>query len=258
MPTKLSAVLITRNEERKLGDCLRSVSFADEIIIVDSGSSDATPQIAARHGAQFSFRMFDQFSAQKNAAIDRASGEWVLSIDADERVTPELAEEIAQILKQPLHQGYWIRRDNFIFGSRMRHGAQAQDLQLRLFRKGKGSYEGSIHERVKLEGSAGLLQNPLEHHSTQNLEDYFRRFTLYTDLEAQKIVGKGIHPTAVHIVLKPIAEFFYFYFFRLGFLDGLAGLQYQILSSFYTSVKYMKALEFLKKAPQPVQEKVAV
>jgi glycosyltransferase involved in cell wall biosynthesis len=263
MPTdparpRLSAVLITRNEEKKLEECLRSVSFADEIIIVDSGSSDSTPQIAARFGAHFSFKNFENFAAQKNAAIQKASGEWVLSIDADERLSSELAAEIQQVLKTSEHNGYWVRRENFIFGRHMRYGAQRDDLQLRLFRRDKAEFQGTVHERVELQGTCGQLTHSMQHHSTENLADYFRRFPLYTELEAQKIYSKGIKPSAVHILLKPIAEFIYFYFLRLGFLDGLAGLQYQILSSFYTSVKYMKALEFSKKAPQPTREKIAV
>ena len=258
-PAKISAVLITRNEEAKLPDCLRSLSFVDEIVIVDSGSTDTTPQIAAQYGARFIFHPFQNFAAQKNEAFRHATEEWILSLDADERISPELAEEIQAAVQNPQGcNGFWIPRQNYFFGTSMRHGAQAGDLQLRLICRGRGQFEGAVHERIKLQGKSAALKAPMLHYSTENLEDYLRRLSLYTDLEAEKIHSKGIPPTAVHIVLRPLAEFIYFYIFRLGFLDGLAGLQYQVLSSFYTSLKFMKALELFKKTPQPLREKIAI
>jgi hypothetical protein len=129
---------------------------------------------------------------------------------------------------------------------------------MRLIRRGKGWFEGVVHERIQLQGLSGYLSTPMLHYSTATLEDYFRRFELYTTLDAERIYQKGMQPTVVHIVLKPLLEFFYFYVLRLGFLDGWVGLQYQILSSFYTSVKYMKARERFEKAAQSVPEKIAV
>lgn len=258
MPTKLSAAIITRNEARNIADCLQSLAFVDEIVILDSGSTDATAEIAERFPVRFLSRPFDNFSAQKNAAMAQTTGEWILLIDADERVTAELAAEINRTLENPACDGYWLRRNNFIFGHQMRYGASSKDFQLRLVRRNKGLFEGLVHERIQLHGKSGFLTAPLEHYSTRNLEDYFRRFAPYTALEAEKIHHQGIRPNAVHILLKPVWDFIYFYFFRLGFLDGLAGLQYQILSSFYISVKYMKALELFKKDSHLMREKVAV
>jgi glycosyltransferase involved in cell wall biosynthesis len=263
MPTnpggmRLSAALITRDEERNLTDCLQSLAFCDEIVIVDSGSTDKTAEIAGHFGAKFSSRPFDNFASQKNEAIRQTSGDWILLLDADERVTPELAKEIQCIIEsQPDCDGYWMKRHNYIFGRLMRHGANANDLQLRLVRRGKGLFEGIIHERVVLHGKGGLLRSPLLHYSTRNREDYDKRLAFYTDLEAEKIYRKGIRPNAVDIFLRPVAQFLRFYIFGLGFLDGFAGLQYQCLSSYYIYVKYTKAQERFNNS-QPRQEKITV
>jgi glycosyltransferase involved in cell wall biosynthesis len=253
MPTKtadpdtvhLSVAMITLNEEQKLEKCLRSASFADEIIIVDSGSTDATSRIAGTFQTRFYTRSFDNFSAQKNDAIRRAQGEWLLLLDADEQVTPELQAEILEILQNPLAcDGYYLKRHNYFFGGPLRYGANRNDWQLRLIRRGKGTFEGLIHERIVLQGKAGYLQAPLLHYTSQNFDDYFRRMVQYTSLEAEKVIQQGLRPTWFHIALKPLLQFIYFYFFRLGFLDGMKGLEYQILSSFYTAIKYIKARDY--------------
>ncbi len=245
---KLSVALITWNEETRIADCLKSVEFADEIVVVDSFSTDRTKELAEQSGARCYLRPFDNFSAQKNFAIEQTTGDWILLIDADERVSPALQSEIAQTIHQAeALEGYYLRRENYIFSGRMRYSASLQDRQLRLIKKNKGRFEGLIHERVRVDGAVGTLTHPLLHYSSQTLEDYFKRFNLYTSLEARQIFKRGIKPNAWHFFLKPAFQFFYFYIFRLGFLDGLRGLQYQLLSSFYTFVKYAKADELFRK-----------
>ena len=242
---RLSAVVITLNEEKKLPECLASVAFADEIVVVDSLSTDATREVALRHGARFFTRPFDNFSNQKNFAMDHAQGDWILFLDADERVSLELQREISNLIAgQNVCDGYFLRRQNFIFGRKARFGNNAGDQQLRLVRKGSGRFCGLVHERVRLEGKVGALKAPLLHHTFQNMDDYFRRFYLYTRLEAEEIYRRGYRPTPYHLFLKPFVQFLYFYFLRLGFLDGLPGLRYQIHSCFYTYAKYAKALEW--------------
>jgi glycosyltransferase involved in cell wall biosynthesis len=244
MPPRLSAVLITRNEESRIEACLRALGFADEKIVVDAMSSDATVRLAERCGARVFRREFDQFAAQKNFAVAQASGDWVLSVDADETVTPELALEIrAAVGSASGDAGYYLRRTNFIFGRRMRFGACAGDKQLRLFRRGAGEFFGEVHERVRLTGRAGALKSELLHHSTATIGDYLRRLESYTLLEARMLHRQGRRPTAAHLFLKPAAEFLYYYFGRLGLLDGCPGFQYQILSSVYTYLKYARTAE---------------
>ena len=245
--TQLSAAIITYNEEKKLEECLRSISFVDEIVIVDSGSTDGTRAIAERFKARFSTRPFDNFAAQKNEAIRQTRGEWILLIDADERITPELAREIQSILAAAdAKNSYELRRLNFFLGRPLRYGAALNDWQLRLIRRGEGLFEGLVHERVRVQSGCGRLKSWMHHHSTQTMEEYFKRFSLYTRLEGE-VLGRRGKPRGIEMAVRPLIQFIYFYFFRLGFLDGFTGFQYQILSSFYTFVKYLKAFEHFEK-----------
>ena len=239
----LSVAIITLNEERKLSECLASVPFADEIVIVDSGSSDGTEVIARSFNADFSVRSFDNFSNQKNAALDRTGGEWVLFLDADERLTPELQEEIKSIITNPSpHFTYYLKRRNFLFGGRMRFGASLNDWQLRLVRRGHGQFHGLVHERVQSPNPPGRLRGELIHTTYQTTGEYFLKFNLFTSLDAENMWKQGKKPTLAHFLFKPTADFFYFYFFRLGILDGFRGFLYQCLAVKYLYVKYIKTL----------------
>lgn len=249
MKPALSVVLITLNEASKIEECLRSVAFAQERIVVDAGSSDGTKTMAEKCGAKVYERAFDDFSSQKNFGIEKATGDWLLLIDADERVTAALQEEIkTAISASDSLDGYFLRRSNVIFGRRMRFGAGWNDRQLRLLRRGKGKFSGAVHERVEVTGRVGLLRGELVHYTTQTIEDYLKRLNLYTELEARICYQKNRRPTHFHLFVKPIAEFLYYYVGRFGFLDGYEGLQFQILSAFYTYVKYARALELFSTA----------
>ena len=238
----LSVVIITKNEEKKLGECLASVPFAGEIIVVDDFSTDATEEVAAHYGARFVHHVFENFAAQKNYALSLAQGDWCLQLDADERVTPELAASILETLARPdACDGYFLMRENFIFGGPMRHGANGRDWQLRLVRRGRGRFEGVVHERIVLASEPGRLQGVLRHYSYQTLHDYFLKFPLFTDLDAQKVFREGKKPGLAHLLIKPPLDFAYFYFFKLGFLDGLRGLLYQLLAAYYIFTKHRKA-----------------
>lgn len=244
---RLSAVLITLNEEKKLPDCLESLSFVDEITIVDSGSTDRTKEAALKYGARFSSRVFDNFSAQKNHALKQATGDWLLLIDADERISPALKQEILRTIEDPqAREGYFLRRVNYVFGAHLRFGASLGDRQLRLIRRGKGEFSRLVHERIELKGQTGILNEPLIHYTSQNMEEYLKRFHLYTTLEAKEIFRSGRKPTWYHWAIKPLVQFVYFYFFRLGFLDGVQGFQYQLHASFYTYAKYTVACDLFR------------
>jgi glycosyltransferase involved in cell wall biosynthesis len=244
---KLSVVVITLNEEKKLGGCLDSAAFADEIIVLDSGSTDRTRDIAAAHGARVAVRPFDDFSSQKNAAIDMAAGEWVLLLDADERLTPALADAVRAVAADPSAlDGYYVTRLNHLFGGPMRFGANSGDKQLRLVRKGKGRFEGIVHERVRVDGRTGELSGILEHRSYQTFPEYFAKFPLFCGLDAEKMWREGKRPTFFQSYLKPPLTFIYFYFFKLGLLDGLRGLVYQALSTYYLYSKYARVKQFFR------------
>lgn len=248
----LSVVLITYNEEEKLADCLRSVSFTDEIIIVDSGSTDRTREVAAEFNARFSVRNFDNFASQKNAAIEKASGRWVLLLDADERLSPELQSEIRSVLGDPnASDAYSMKRRNYLFGGRMRFGANLNDWQLRLLRRGQGHFSGLVHERVKSSTPPRRLKGELIHYSSQTLDEYFVKFPLFSSLDAKVMWAKGEKPALFHFLIKPPLSFLYFYVLRLGFLDGFRGLLYQTLATYYLYVKYRKVLGLYREKGKP-------
>lgn len=251
----LTAVLITYNEERKLEDCLRSVPFADEIVIVDSGSTDKTKDIAAAFKARFTVRAFDNFAGQKNAALENAAGEWVLLLDADERLTPELQAEVKAVIADPASlDAYYLKRQNYLFGGRMRFGASMNDWQLRLLRRGKGVFEGLVHERIKPAGGSGRLKGELLHYSYQTLEEYFVKFPLFSGLDAETMWKEGRKPNLLDFLVRPPGNFVYFYFYRLGFLDGFRGLQYQVLAIYYLYTKYLKVLRLYRERGNPPEQ----
>lgn len=248
----LTAALITYNEEQKLADCLRSVPFADEIVIVDSGSTDKTKDIAVAFNARFILRPFDNFARQKNAALQNASGEWVLLLDADERLTPELQADVKAVIKDPRSlDAYYLRRQHYLFGGRMRFGASMNDWQLRLLRRGKGCFEGLVHERIKTDGATGRLKGELLHYSYQTLGEYFTKFPLFSGLDAEAMWREGKKPNLLHFLVRPPLSFVYFYFYRLGFLDGFRGLQYETLATYYLYTKFVKVLMLYRERGNP-------
>lgn len=238
---RLTLAVITLNEEKMLPDCLRSAAFADEIVVVDSGSADRTREIASARGAKVSVRPFDDFAGQKNAAIDLAAGEWILLLDADERVTPELEASIRKAVSDPASpDGFLVTRENHLFGGRLRFGANGRDEQLRLVRKGKGRFEGLVHERVSVAGTPGRLKGLLVHYSSESVAEYRKKLPLFSSLDAEQAWRRGERPTFFRSYLKPPLAFVYYYFGRLGLLDGRRGLTYQVLAAHYLFSKYAR------------------
>jgi glycosyltransferase involved in cell wall biosynthesis len=242
----ISAVFITLNEEKRIAKALGAGSWDDEIVVIDSGSTDHTVDEARRHGAKVFQRKFDDFASQKNFALEKAAQEWVLFLDADEIVTGELHKEAAEAVNTEAFNGYMIPRTNVIFGRAMRYGGHQGDSHLRLFRKGAAHFEGAIHEKVLVKGHVGRLESPIMHYSTETVNEYLAKLELYTDLEAHLLLKSGRKVPVRDMALKPLLKFIKQYFLQGGFLDGVEGFMFYRLSMFYLFVKYAKYFELKK------------
>jgi glycosyltransferase involved in cell wall biosynthesis len=280
----LSVVIITFNEEANLGRTLASVKplVADgkgEIIVVDSGSTDRTLEIAKSFGAKVFAEEWKGFAAQKNSGIDKATGAWILSLDADEEIDPPLQRAVHELLealgglsalgKQAVDHslstvattsdggiphaefdGVWIPRKNEFLGRWIRHGGFWPDPKLRLFRRGRGKFESrAVHEDVQVNGTTRQIQSgALLHHSYPTLSDYIEHMNRYSSLGAEMVVAEGkVRFSVINIALRPLATFVYNYFLRLGFLDGREGLLLHLYHAVYVSWKYAKAWELSDK-----------
>jgi glycosyltransferase involved in cell wall biosynthesis len=246
---KLSVAIITHNEEANLGRTLGAVRFADEVVLVDSGSTDGTVEVARVMGAKVFVEDWKGFAAQKNSAIEKCSGEWVLTIDADEEVSAELRDSILAELKSPQFAVYRMPRRNLIFGRWIRFGGYWPDAKLRLFRRGSAQFEDrAVHEDVKFSGPIGKLRGWLIHRAYPTLTEYISHMNHYSSLGAEMAEEKGrvshkLPAFLWNVFLNPLATFVYNYIFRLGFLDGREGLLLHAYHSVYVSWKYAKAWE---------------
>jgi glycosyltransferase involved in cell wall biosynthesis len=258
MPAKptLSIAMIARNEEKNLPRTLESVRWADEIVIVDSGSVDRTPEIAREFGAHHSFnRDFKGFSAQKTLAIEKCASDWIFLLDADEVVSPELAAEIQQTITNPQFEAYWVPRQNLFMGRWIRQGGFYPDHKLRLWRRGAARMEQvEPHATPQFDGPKGTLQHDLIHYAYPSLELYLNHMNDYSSKSAAALMERGKAGSTAGFVwlalLNPVATFVKNYFFRLGFFDGIPGLIYHINHSVYIHWKYVKAWEGRKKIPK--------
>ena len=248
---RLSVVIITRNEEHNLGRTLASVAWADERIIVDSGSTDRTLEIAREHDAKVFQESWKGYAQQKNSAIAKASSDWVLSIDADEEVSSELRENIEQVAETPGRNavGYFIARRNFFLGRWIRHGGFYPDRKLRLFQRGKGQFvERAVHETMRVDGPTGVLEGDLIHNAYPTLTGYIETMNRYSSLGAEVAAKSGRVSRSwlsflANVYYRPALNFSWNYFFRLGFLDGREGYLLHLYHNVYVSWKYAKAWE---------------
>jgi glycosyltransferase involved in cell wall biosynthesis len=268
---QLSVVIITYNEEANIGRTLASVQplVADgkgEIIVVDSGSTDRTVEIAKSYGAKVFAEKWKGYATQKNSAIDKASGDWILSLDADEELDTHLIDELtgkghdprmpyewcltigkgARTLSEGLPTGFTIRRKNFFLGRWIKQGGFWPDPKLRLFRHQSGRFESrAVHEDVRVTGKVmSIRSGALLHHSYPTLSDYIDHMNRYSSLGAEMVVAKGkVRFSFINIVFRPMFTFIYNYIFRLGFLDGREGMLLHLYHAVYVSWKYAKAWE---------------
>jgi len=292
---QLSVVIITFNEEANIGRTLESVQplVADgkgEIIVVDSGSTDRTVEIAKSYGANVFVEEWKGFAAQKNSGIEKAAGDWILSLDADEEVSSELSAELLELLcvkpgnsvQKLTARGAWtawierkddlyvtlddqregdlagaeIPRRNFFLSRWIRHGGFYPDPKLRFFRRGSAAFEHrAVHEDAHSNGFTVRLKGTFIHHSYPTLSDYIEHMNRYSSLGAEMVVAKGpVRFSLINIVLRPMFTFIYNYFFRLGFLDGREGLLLHLYHAVYVSWKYAKAWELSRKRSQPPRQ----
>ena len=246
----LSVAIVSHNEEANIGRTLESAKWADEIVVLDSGSTDRTCEIARSYGARVIGESWRGYVAQKQYAIELCTKDWVLLLDADEEVSPALAEEIrAAIADQNAARGYKLPRKNLFLGRWMRHGGFYPDPKLRLFRRGEGFVTGhDPHDRCELKADIpqriGQFQNALVHYTYPDLSLYINHMNRYSSLGAQLAVKKGHRRFSIgNIVVRPMATFTYNYFFRLGFMDGREGMLLHLYHAVYVSWKYAKAWE---------------
>ena len=236
MPS-LSVILITKNEEVDLPVCLESVSFADEIVIVDNGSTDRTQEIAQHYGAAFYIEEWLGFGPQKNLSLSKATCDWVLSIDADEVVPEKLALEIQQVFQNPTHVGYEIPRTTTFCGKKVRFGDWGRDKVLRLFKRGVGEFTNDqLHERVVVEGTIGCLKNVMIHNSVISLEDAKEKMMSYAVISAKERNG-----SLLKAITRGFWTFFRSYILLFGWLDGWTGFQVARLCAQGTYLRYTLA-----------------
>ena len=241
----LSAIVTTFNEAGQIEECLKRLAFADEVLVVDSFSTDRTRDFARTHGARVVQHEYESPAAQKNWAIPQAANEWVLIVDADEWVTEELAEEIRRTIAMPeARDGYEMRRRNFFLGREIRYSGWQNDWVLRLFRRGSARYvERQVHEVMSVDGSVGRLRSRLVHHSYRSLDDYWRKLRRYAEWNAVEARRRGERVSPAYMMVHPALRFLKAYLAQGGILDGRHGLVVCLLTAVSATAKDVRIWE---------------
>jgi glycosyltransferase involved in cell wall biosynthesis len=238
-----SVVIIAKNAAAKLAACLDSASFADEMLVVDSGSSDGTAELAARHGARVLQKEWLGFGRQKQYAIEAARHDWVLCLDADERVSAPLRASVLAALAAPAAEAYAMPRCNRFMGRWLRHGEGYPDWSLRLFDRRHARWsDDPVHERVLTDAPVARIRGDLLHDSAETLTDYLEKQNRYTSLQAEALFKAGKRAGVAQLLLSPALRFVKFYFLRLGFLDGTPGLVHIVIGCCNSFHKYAKLI----------------
>jgi glycosyltransferase involved in cell wall biosynthesis len=247
--TKLSVTVITLNEASQIRQCLESVSFADEIIVLDSGSTDNTVEIAKEYTDKVFVTDWPGFGMQKNRALAKATGEWVLSLDADEVVSEALQSEIQAILKNPKADGYYFKRHAFFCGKLIKFGDWRNDKVLRLFKRELGRFDDApVHEKLTVNGPLKSLKSPLLHYTAQSLEEVLDKTNRYSSLGAAKKLANGGHGSLSGAILRSLFAFIRSYFIKFGFLDGRTGFVLAVLIAEGTYYRYLKMADFINRS----------
>jgi len=242
-PGSVTAIVLTLNEERNIRDCLESLRWVDEVIVVDAGSTDATVAIAGEFTGRVYVSDWAGYGRARNFAIDRASSEWIIVADADERIPEPLAGELSGIAAAPREgpEIYEVARRAFFLGKWIRHSGWYPGFVPRFFRKGAARYDDApVHEKLLFAGRCGRLVHPMDHHTDDTLFHYLGKFNRYTSLAASGLSGERRRFSPAQLLVKPAYLFVRMYIFRLGFLDGIHGLLLALLSASYVFVKYAK------------------
>jgi len=241
----VTAVIITRNEEHQILECLNSIAWVDEVVVVDTGSRDRTVELAKHWSARVYEIEFTGYGEAKNYGLRMARGDWILSIDADERVSPELRNEIEQKLHSGAdREGYYVPRRAIFLGQPILHGGWYPGYVLRLFRREKGVFDArKVHEGVKVDGAVGYLRSPILHFTDPSLKHYLEKLNVYTSLAAEEVRDRSGSGQLFHLLCSPLFMFVKMYFLRLGLLDGMHGFVLAVCSAFHVFIKHAKIWE---------------
>ncbi len=245
----LSTVILTKNEEKTIESAVKSASFADEIIIIDDNSADETTDIAEKFKCTVYKRALNNdFSSQRNFGMEKAKGEWVLFLDADEELSPALQKEIEQLLaSNPKAQSFYIKRADLFWGTTLRHGevkkAYAKGF-IRLMKKGSGTWENAVHEEFKTTGTSSVLENYIHHYPHGNITEFIQSINYYSSLRSRELFKSGKRSSILEIIFYPFFKFIYTYFILQGFLDGPAGFVYSFLMSFHSFLVRSKLYQY--------------
>lgn len=237
----ISALAITYNEEANIEKFIESLSFADEIIIVDSNSTDKTVELAKSLGATVLVRDFDNFSNQKNFALEQAKHEWVVFFDLDETISTELVSEIKSSIANPgTTDAFKVKRNFYFMGKRIKYSGFQNDAVIRVFKKSKAKYSSDlVHETLEIDGSIATLKHRSDHFSYKGFDHYNNKLTQYSKLQAQALHTKNVRPNLYHFLVRPCYRFWHQYLIRLGFLDGKVGFILAYTSAFAVFKRYL-------------------
>lgn len=233
----VSVVILAKNEEKTIGQCLSSVAWADEKIVIDDYSEDNTAEVAKQMGAKvYKHPLQNDFAKQRNFGLEKAQGDWILFIDADEKVSHSLQYEITTAVHDALNstKGYYVKRFDTIWGKAITHGEVGSVTLLRLARKGSGIWKGKVHEKWQVKGKTEQLHHPLHHYPHQTVSEFLREINYYSSLRAQELFRKRKKGSLFQIITYPTGKFIMNYFVKLGFLDGVPGLIIAIMMSFHS------------------------
>jgi glycosyltransferase involved in cell wall biosynthesis len=252
----LTVAIIARDAAAQIGPCLASAAFADELLVVDSGSTDGTVEIARRHGARIEEREWLGFGRQKQHAVSIARNDWVLCLDADERVTPSLERSIREALATHRYRAWRLARRNRFLGRWLTHGEGYPDWTVRLFHRAHASWSNDeVHEVVLTTTEVGRLEGDLLHDSAEDIETYMAKQNRYSTLHARALYKQGLRASSWRLLASPLARFVKFYVLRLGFLDGGAGFAHIVIGCHSTFQKYVKLIELQRENPPAKDEK---
>ena len=239
----ITAIILTKNDARHVAECIVSLRWADRVLVFDSHSDDDTPALARAAGADVAQRPFDNYAAQRNAALDAVTTDWVFFVDADERATPALAEEIRRVIAERPENGWYVPRHNYIFGRLTLGAGWYPDYQFRLLRHGRARYVRPVHELGEVDGTTGYLANPLIHYNYRDVVHFHAKQRAYVEHDATILRDGGVRPKPRNYVLQPLRQFIWRFITLRGYRDGLHGLRLSLYMGYYEWRKYRRLAE---------------